>query len=110
MPPGVAVWGDDICRPGVLVVQGTGIFISVLTVLEVAPGWPVADALTEVVFEPLVIPDFAFTVRVTFVFAPGASVTVAGLTADGVVKLPALESVAARVNVVLPVQAIVSLF
>lgn len=54
------------------------------TEFEVAPvSWAEEAECTDVLFVPLVIPDIAFTVRVTLVLAPGARVTEFWLRVEG---------------------------
>jgi hypothetical protein len=52
----------------------SGRVIFVITALDVELVWPVAVAVTDVLFVPAVAPVLARTVIVTFVFAPGAIV------------------------------------
>jgi hypothetical protein len=68
------------------------VFIVVVTALDVAFAWPVAVAVTDVEFAPVVAPVLARTVIVTFVFAPGAIVTEPELRIDGTTKFMPAKS------------------
>jgi hypothetical protein len=86
--------------------------IVVVTELDAAVAWPVAVAVTDVLFVPVVAPVLACTAIVTFVFVPGASDTEPVLKPDGTTKFVPVESesVVARVKVAVAHPEPVSLF
>jgi hypothetical protein len=114
LPPLVViVWDAGVMvTAGALAVQVEATLIVVVTALDVALVWPVAAAVTDVLFAPAVAPVLACTVIVTFVFAPGAIVTEPELRIDGTIKFTLVESesVKARLKEVFVHKEPVSLF